>query len=316
MTFGPIEIISFFTILMTGFFSIYGLVNTYKDKEGKLTKHGRIAVYGIVLSLTLSVVGFGIKLKKDSDDKSSKLKQIQQDIARQQLTIDKLDSVITNVDRLNYPLSDLQIISTFIISDTSKEIQSFHSRFKTIINDIIGQHKKYGVVLNNPNSVYDNWEGSILKSIFLEKNAPDFPNDINLPTSVICLFDKSKKIESLDLQKRPNDFDAVFTAPVYGKESLNVIDKRLTYFPETNNYELKVTYTPQGHFATGNVISHKDLQKIRVGISILLNDDISNWKIGSIVFKNKLGYQTKIIGDSLIFTQQSWPKLTYVYSGR
>ncbi len=313
MTFGPIEIISFFTILMTGFFSIYGLLHPYKDKDGKLTKHGRIAVYGIVLSLTLSVVGFGIKLKKDSDDKSSKLKQIQQDLARQQLTIDKLDSVITNVDRLNYPLSDLQIISTFIIPDTSKEIESFHSRFKTIINDIKGQRKKYGVALNTPNSVYDIWDGDILRSVFIEKNAPIFPSDINLPTSVICFFDKSKKIDSLDLQKKPNDFDAVFTAPVYGKESSNIIDKRLTYFPETNNYELKVTYTPQGHFATGNVISHKDIQKVRVGISILLNDDIKDWKIGSIIFRNKLGYQTKISSDSLIFTQQSWPKLTYAY---
>ena len=311
MTFGPIEIISFFTILMTGFFSIYGLLNTYKDKEGKLTKHGRIAVYGIVLSLTLSIVGFGIKLKKDSDDKTSKLKQIQQDIARQQLTIDKLDSVITNVDRLNYPLSDLQVTSTFLISDTSKEIETFHSRFKTIISDIKGQRKKYGVSLNTPKSVYDIWEGDILKSIFIEKNAPIFPIDINLPMNVICFFDKSKKIDSLDLQRKPNDFDAVFTAPVFGKESSNIIDKRLTYYPETNNYELKVTYIPQGHFATGNVISHKDIQKIRVGVSILLNDDIRNWKIGSIVFRNKLGYQTKIIGDSLIFTEQTWPKITY-----
>jgi len=311
MTFGLIEIISFFTILMTGFFSIYGLVNTYKDKEGKLTKHGRIAVYGIVLSLTLSVVGFGIKLKKDSDDKSSKLKQIQQDIARQQLTIDKLDSVITNVDRLNYPLSDLQITSTFAISDTAKQIQAFHTKFKETINDILRQRTKYGVTLNAPNSVYDTWEGNVLNSVFIDKNSPIFPKDINLPMNVICLFSKSIKIDSLDLKRKPNDFDAVFTAPIYNSDSQNLIDKRLTYFPLTKKYELRVTYIPQGHFATGNVVSHKDIKKVKVGISIVLSDDIKNWIIESIVFTNKLGYQTKIVGNNLNFSARCWPKLTY-----
>jgi len=292
---------------MTGFFSIYGLVNTYKDKEGKLTKHGRIAVYGIVLSLTLSIVGFGIKLKKDSNDKSSKLKQIQQDISRQLITINKLDTIL----RLSFPISDIQIISTFSISDTTKEIREFDNEFKKIVNVIRNERNRFGVALDIPENVYDNWEGDVLKSVSIDNNSPIFPNSINLPMSVISFFDRTLNADNLNLQSSESAFEAIFTAPVYNKKSKNLLSKRLVYLPERGQYQLITTYIPIMHSSNGNIISHKDIKNVKIGLSILLDDDIKIWKIGSIVFKNNLGYQTIINGDSLKFSGQSWPKLTY-----
>ena len=63
--------LSMISAVASGFFAAYGLVNDYKTPKGKLTRHGRTALIGIIGTTLLAIIsGFlsiSISIKKNSD---------------------------------------------------------------------------------------------------------------------------------------------------------------------------------------------------------------------------------------------------------
>lgn len=312
MALGIIEIISLLTIVLTGGFSIYGLVNNYKDKEGKLTKHGRIAIYGIIISLTLSIIGFGFKVRSDSIAKTDKLKQIENDVLRQELTINKLDSVITNIQRISYPLTDLEIELIYVFDSTSKSINNFHvNTVKKTLQSI--ENKDYYDYINHE-EVYAYWNSGERNGtpdrllIFNKAGSKFFPN-LNIPTSALGLFEPTKKIDSMNFQDS-NDFNVVFTAPVYQRPNNNIQEEKLLYHVDLGIYEYSIRYTPSSQFADPSVISHLDLKLVYAGLGAITPYDEKNWDLKSIVFRNSLGLTNKF--EIIKSTGKDWPELTFV----
>ncbi|UKM66191.2 hypothetical protein GSB9_02770 [Flavobacteriaceae bacterium GSB9] len=292
-------------------FSVF-MVYDYKDKEGRLTKHGRIAIYGIIISLTLSVIGFGFKLKSDSDSKTEKLKQIQEDVSRQELTIKKLDSAINNIQRLSYPLTDLNIELIYTFDSTSKSILGFHDSIVKKTLESINSGNYYG--FENNDELYAYWntqerEGKPNRLLIFNNDKSKLFPKLSIPTSALGLFDLNKNAESMSFQSK-SSFNVVFTTPVYKKPNENIIEEKLNYNVSTGIYEYSIQYTPTAQFANPSIISHLDLKLVNAGLGAIRPHDEKNWELKSIIFRNSLGLTSTFVIRKKF--DKDWPELTFV----
>jgi len=119
------------------------LTHEYKDKSGKITKHGKIAIYGIFISATISVISVGINIRKV---KVQELKQKESFVAE----INRYTKTLNEIKRLAYPLTDLIIEETYELSNTAKGITEFNKSLPTLIESIRQNRKKYGVAIHKP----------------------------------------------------------------------------------------------------------------------------------------------------------------------
>lgn len=306
MDFGIIEVVSLLTLILTGGFSIYGMVNDFKDKEGNLTKHGRVAIYGIIISLTLSIIGFGFKLKSDSVAKTKKLEQIQQDVSRQEATLNKLESVINNIQRIGYPLTDLQIQLVYTFDSTSKSIIEFHRNTISQTLSLIskGDYDRTGHV----GEIYvvgisDERQGKPTSLTMINNEESELFPRIFIPYLNLGLFDSNQETDSLNFSNR-NDFSAIFPTPE------DIMDERLRYNVDSGVYQYSISYIPSPQFTTSSIISHLDLKFASIGLGNLLAHDQKKWELESVTFRNSLGLTNKF----KIFksTGKQLPELSFI----
>lgn len=81
------------SMIATGVFGILGVLTNYKDKEGRVTKWGKVAIAGICLSGTLSLVLYGIEASKATQGAKDAKKQYEE-------TKNKLDTALEESNRL------------------------------------------------------------------------------------------------------------------------------------------------------------------------------------------------------------------------
>ena len=304
------EVISFLMIILTGFFSIYGLLHEYKDKEGILTKHGKIAIYGIVISLVLSVCSFGFKLNADREAKMSELKSIKDELIYQNETINKLDSIIQNVERVNYPLSDLTIKLVFSIDTNSYSVRGLHKRMRETINSL---KKKENPYRNFPEirAIYTSANKIPTRYVLRKnKNSKVFPN-FQIPPSMIGLFHRKNNtsIDTFNFRKRAG-FNAIFTTPAFGMPKAEIHEEIIEYEVNTGKYMYSIIYTPKSTFSDTNVISHLDLPNSNLGFG-MSNHNRNNhlWALEKISFRHSLGYITSF--SNFESTKKQFPQVSY-----
>lgn len=93
---GVCKYLSAITGAAFGAFGIFG----EKQKDGKLTRGGKVALVGFVVSALIGVVTAAAEQKIDTDDRTEKQKQIQTDLAWQR-------KALTLIQRQLYSFSDL-----------------------------------------------------------------------------------------------------------------------------------------------------------------------------------------------------------------
>ncbi|GAA4461837.1 hypothetical protein GCM10023189_37790 [Nibrella saemangeumensis] len=147
----PEYIKTFVTIvltLMTGFFSWYGIVHDYKDENKKVTKQGKIAVLGIILSGALNILITYIDIEKEyhkskqerriseQNDRLQRkrqnelLKSIGETLAKQDSTIQKMDkSIILTSEALNQ-----QSAATLLLKSSVERQQESIKKQSELIN--------------------------------------------------------------------------------------------------------------------------------------------------------------------------------------
>jgi hypothetical protein len=305
MSIGILEIVSLLTIILTGGFSIYGLVNDYKNKDGSLTKHGRIAIYGIIVSLTLSIIGFGFKLKSDSIIKAKKLKQIQKDIKHQNKTINKLDSVISYVERVSVPLTDLDVKITYSFTPNSKQIERFHkNEILPYIEQIKKSDSKYHRRLS---AFWENEKEGLPDKISLYKvEGFDYFPELRIPISVFGICANDQSIDSVKFKGNVG-INFTFTAPVYSKNNTNIRSQYLNFNLKENKYYYEIRFTPSPQFSDLQIISHLDLKNTIFAISSI-NDDQKGWITEEVEISNRFGFKSSYF--DFIKTKEQYPEIT------
>lgn len=294
------EIINTLTILLTGYFGIYALTHEYKDKTGIITRHGKIAIYGILISGTISIIGIGINIKKANDRDFEQKESFK-------VEIERYNNTIHEIKRLSYPLTDLIIEETYELSDTAPELSDLKNKIDSLIHSIPIDKSTYGVAINNPKGVYDLWENDELVKLSFHKEYEDFPR-LNPPSQILCIIDSSIDIQSLNTQRDKGIIDVILKSAIY--DDKNLIYKRLTYDIKRKKFSYRIRFMPSSDFSNGLIVSHKDLPNKSLGISLVLPNSHKSWKIKEIIILNKLGYQTKVNVDSFKNLEKSWPKIT------
>lgn len=294
------EILNVFSIILTGFFGIYGLLHEYKDKSGRITRNGKIAVYGILVSATISVIGIGVNLKKAKDQELKQRESFEAELKRYNITLNE-------IKRLAYPLTDLIVEESYELSDTNKEFIDFKKYLISLINSIKISREQHGIAINLPSGVYDSWENNELTQISFDKGFTHFPK-LSPPTQILCITDTTINMETLNIQKNQEQIDVLLTSPIY--ENNNLIDKRLIYNTKTNRFLYKIKFKPTPFISTGRIISHKDLKITMLGISILLPEFHKSWMITKIIFLNTLGFRTEVEMKTFKILEKSWPEIT------
>ncbi|RLD36531.1 MAG: hypothetical protein DRJ10_01930 [Bacteroidetes bacterium] len=305
-----LEIAALLTLVLTGFFSIYGLLNEYKDKDGKLTKHGKVAIYGLVISLTLSIVSFGFKLKSDSDDKEKKLIKIQDDLEHQMSTINKLDSVLNDIQRASYPLTDLEIAITYSFNSYSFSIKSFHNKFiKPILFSLENADKKDTPFSNKIAIYWDTGQSNVPIKLLLLKSSKtkEFPV-LTIPQSSLGLIENGLAIDSIDF-KTNYGIGASFNTPGAHSGDILLFQEKIEYFVNSDKYLYSFVYRPRARISNSTIISHLDLTAATVVLGMNPNVLNSDWKLEKVGFYHSLGLVTYF--SEFIQTGMKWPNVSF-----
>lgn len=77
-----LSVLKFLSIGLTGFFSILALIKPYRDKEGNLTRSGKIAVRGAVISFIMAVASQSLELQRSHKQALSSQNKTQSELAR------------------------------------------------------------------------------------------------------------------------------------------------------------------------------------------------------------------------------------------
>src|SRR4051812_25439800 len=74
----PYPILKAVSMVATGVFGVIGILTNYKDKDGKVTKWGRVAITGILLSASISLVLYALESAKATEGAKEAAKQYQE----------------------------------------------------------------------------------------------------------------------------------------------------------------------------------------------------------------------------------------------
>ena len=89
-----LAITKFFGITLAGAFGVIALLVEYKDQQGKVTKWGRIALSGVIVSMLLSMLAHGLELSKQSRASHVAQRKTLEAVERNQNVLNQISRVL------------------------------------------------------------------------------------------------------------------------------------------------------------------------------------------------------------------------------
>jgi hypothetical protein len=130
-----LNILKLLGLVLTGAFGILGLLTEFRDdKTKKITKWGKVALFGIFLSTALSFVSQVLEARKSA-------KQAQDQLARS-------NEILNNLNRSLNPLTNVRVTYWIKVPLDAPELQAFRERLTAGIAALMvdGQLKANGAV--------------------------------------------------------------------------------------------------------------------------------------------------------------------------
>jgi hypothetical protein len=116
-----LAILKLAAIMLSGILGVVGLLVSYKDKDGKVTKWGRRALIAVVTSSLVAALTQGVEVYKQRREASQADKRRQEE----NKTNNKL---LTEISRAVYPLTDLSITASAYFPLTHPQLKSYLER--------------------------------------------------------------------------------------------------------------------------------------------------------------------------------------------
>jgi hypothetical protein len=293
------------SIVGGGVAGIYGLKHEFKDKAGRLTKHGKIALRGIIFATVVSLLSLLINLRLDYVNEQAAHLAYENEIAMRDSTIKHLQSIESNTTRLQHPLTDFTCEIYYVIDDTCASIGPIHARMISLI-DLINRNEDL------PEGYFHRIDSAGLRSIGIANlSEVDIDLDI-LPVGIIGLFTPGKNplvfYASKDA-KTDSVNDLRFRIPTaeYLRNSAGV---ELSYMVREHKYHVTISFNPRIDYSNGKLTSVFDLKAEKIGIALIGRYMQEKWPIEKILFKSKLGFEVPFYGTSFSSTGKSYPYYT------
>jgi hypothetical protein len=171
-----LAIVKIVSVLLTGCFAIIGLLVEYKDKAtGKITKGGRMALIGIVLSTTLALVSQVIEQNKS-------IEEVRESAARS-------EKLLTEISKSLQPLREAQISLFFDIDVNDSEFHAYKARLVQGIQEYIKRHPKLDIeaVENNTGLSWGRAKDQKIEVVVVHANSALSPNEKTEPVAYSAL---------------------------------------------------------------------------------------------------------------------------------
>ncbi|MBT1698145.1 hypothetical protein KK083_14730 [Fulvivirgaceae bacterium PWU4] len=127
-------VLKYAATLLSGFFGVYGLLLDFKDKDGKITKAGRFALYVIIISGVIALVTQSIELYIDNQKSIS-------DGQRILAQLDQNTKVLNGLDRTLNPIEDLTVSYDVIIPSNHTRLKSYTSSLFKNLHELLDTMK-------------------------------------------------------------------------------------------------------------------------------------------------------------------------------
>jgi len=131
-----IAIFKYAGMLLTGVFGVLGLLVKFKDEDGKITRHGRAALFLIVLSTIVAVASHSLELHRSQAEKERAAE------ARSRETLDEVrrtQRTVLEITRSLHPIKDLRIGYFIRVPMDHESVAAYRKRFEDQLARILPQ---------------------------------------------------------------------------------------------------------------------------------------------------------------------------------
>jgi len=286
------ELLNLVAVMLSSFFAIYGLLHNYKENN-KVTKHGKIAIIGIILTFTLTGVAKVIQIKSSEIKIEKEKERIEINEEKRDSTLNSVIRIVKDIQRISFPLEKANIAIELKIPEKSKSISYINSVVqKKILNNQFKNLKDY-TLINSPSKFllkdyYSLENGDSI--LYYEVNLKEmFKGPFDLPfyfPECELSFNKQEKKISLLSKTSSDDFCTSF-----GYEIIDEIE----YYPLRKVYVITLDKTLTASSSNGKIISIVDLFNSYVNLTINSKDI----EFSQLIITTSLGFGFEIIDSSL-----------------
>ncbi len=122
-----LAVLKFLAILSTGIWGVIGLRVDYKDDDGKITKWGKYALFGTILSAIIAASIQGVEVHKQRGDEAAAQSKTRKELERH-------TELLVNIKRAIQPIQDITVTAWVRVPMEHKAFAGYTKRLRTGIN--------------------------------------------------------------------------------------------------------------------------------------------------------------------------------------
>jgi hypothetical protein len=217
-----LTVTKFISISHTGLFGIMSLAKKYRGDDGGLTKWGRIAVRGAIVSFLVAAIAQSLELGKSRRDALASSEKAQEDVRRFTL-------LLQEIDRAAHPITDVRVGFVIELPRNPPQLAAYFSSLDIKGAAIALDFKQHGdktpLQAQSKVVVFDRYGSSPAPVIAIEGSSPLLPPReteadavVNNRSLMFKLYKRSLSEKELDLPqgfRPPADLSFMASADMY-----------------------------------------------------------------------------------------------------
>lgn len=261
-----IEVLKFLGILLVGLFGILALVTRYRDDNGQITRWGRTAVIGTIVSTMGAFISQDLEFRRQADEQRlANEKSIKQAQANAAL----LEQVARAVD----PLNSFEAWAWVRVDMDTPELATYRTRVLAAIDEAIKAARPQDNRLKNGILVTSRY-GDKITDVSIESDSPSFPDKSTEPVAyyLVRYLDLTFKFQKALQDHATADQNAAPDLEINIGTADPPASVSLLYNVENKQFVIKASNMQEDQKFwqnNGNVLAVPDLYKMRATIAIM-----------------------------------------------
>jgi hypothetical protein len=131
-------------IACTTALGVLGLVTEYRDENKRITKWGRRALVGILVSGTLTVFVNVLEMARAEVAREAETTRLAEEVHRQEQTLKGVETLFRQLDRDRKSLTGASVSVTFRFPEDSPYIRPYQEKMRDVYSSLIAEFEKSG----------------------------------------------------------------------------------------------------------------------------------------------------------------------------